>query len=188
MLLCLMLLMLMSLMLLLLLLWLSLFLPSPTNVVVVSALGFPLADKVDVVADILAAADVLPLPDVLPSVPKHNAVLVSICGWLASDPARVVAVRAPIAPHPGALRCTISEANVSSPIVLGNCCLHRCVLVCRRDNSQSQVALIFASGFCITPAALPLPQDIALGSIRIHCVATRACCIARAAGALCRVP
>ena len=67
-------LMLMSLMLLLLML-LSLFLPSPTNVVVVSALGFPLADKVDVVADSLAAADVLPLPDVLPRVPKHNAVL-----------------------------------------------------------------------------------------------------------------
>ena len=64
-------LMLLSLMLLLL----SLFLPSPTNVVVVSALGFPLADKVDVVADSLAAADVLPLPDVLPRVPKHNAVL-----------------------------------------------------------------------------------------------------------------
>merc|ERR1719312_915904 len=87
-------LMLLSLMLLLLLLLLSLFLPSPTNVVVVSALGFPLADKVDVVADSLAAADVLPLPDVLPRVPKHNAVLVSICGGLAPDPARVVAVRA----------------------------------------------------------------------------------------------
>merc|ERR1719391_1395231 len=111
---------------------LSLFLPSPTNVVVVSTLGFPLADKVDVVADSLAAANVLPLPNVLPRVPQHDAVLVSICGGLASNPARVVAVRAPIAPHPGALPlclvtavCTavfwfavVITANLKSPSFL----------------------------------------------------------------------
>jgi len=161
-----------------LMLLLSLFLSSPSNVVVVSALGFSLADEVDVVADGLAAADVLPLPDVLPRVPKHNTVLVSICGGLVTDPARIVAVRASIAPHPGALGGTVSQPNVSSPIVLGNCSLDRCVLVCRRDNSQSQIALIFASRFCIAPAALPFPQDIALGSIRVHCVPTRTGCIA----------
>merc|ERR1712168_1390072 len=116
MLLCLMLMSLMLLLLLLLLLLLSLFLPSPTNVVVVSALGFPLANEVDVVADGLAATDVLPLPDVLPRVPKHNTVLVSICGGLVTDPARIVAVRASIAPHPGALGGTVSQPNVSSPI------------------------------------------------------------------------
>jgi len=86
-----------------LMLSLSLFLSSPANVVAVSALSFPLADKVDVVVDRLAAVDMLPLPHVLTRVPHHNTVLGSVCGRLVTDPTRIVAVRASITPHPGAL-------------------------------------------------------------------------------------
>jgi len=156
---------------------LSLFLSGPADVAVVAALRLPLADEVDVVVDRLAAAHVLPLPDVLPRVPNHNAVLVCVRGRLTADPTGVVAVRAAITPNPGALGCAVSEPNVSSPSVLGNCRLHCCVLVCVRDNGQSEVALICASGCCIAPAGLAFPQDIALGSIRILRVSTRAGCV-----------
>jgi len=96
---------------------LSLFLSSPADVVAVAALSLPLADKVDVVVDRLAAVDVLPLPDVLPRVPHHNTVLCCVCGRLVTDPTRIVAVRAAVTPHPGALRGTVSEANESFPTV-----------------------------------------------------------------------
>merc|ERR1719339_292377 len=96
---------------------LSLFLSSPADVVAVAALSLPLADKVDVVVDRLAAVDVLPLPNVLPRVPHHNTVLCCVCGRLITDPTRIVAVRAAVTPHPGALRCTVSEANESFPTV-----------------------------------------------------------------------
>merc|ERR1719234_271682 len=56
-----------------------------------------------VVIDRLAAVDMLPLPHVLTSVPHHNTVLGSVCGRLVTDPTRIVAVRASISPHPGAL-------------------------------------------------------------------------------------
>merc|ERR1740128_1111028 len=167
-----------SLMSLSLMLLLSLFLAGPANVVVVAALCLPLADEVDVVVDGLAAGHVLPLPDVVPGVPHHNAVLVGVGDRLGAHPPRVVAVRACIAPHPGALRGTVCEANESFPSVLGHCRLHRCVLVCRRDNSQSEVALICAAGRSIAPAALAFPQNVTLGSIRIHGVPTRAGCVA----------
>merc|ERR1712037_1081177 len=171
-------LMLLSLMSLSFTLLLSLFLPSPAGVVVVAALSLPLADKVDVVVDGLAAVHVLPLPDVVPTVPHHNAVLSRVCCGMVAHPTRVVAVRASIAPHPGALRGTVSEPNESFPTVLGDCRLHRCVLICRRDNSQSEVALICATRCCIAPAGLAFPQDIALGSIRVHRVPTRTGCVA----------
>merc|ERR550517_308480 len=96
---------------------LSLFLSSPADVVVVAALSLPLADKVDVVVDRLAAVDVLPLPDVLPRVPHHNTVLGCVCGRLVTDPTGIVAVRAAVTPHPCALRGTVSEANESFPTV-----------------------------------------------------------------------
>merc|ERR1712037_807867 len=171
-------LMLLSLMSLSFTLLLSLFLPSPAGVVVVAALSLPLADKVDVVVDGLAAVHVLPLPDVVPTVPHHNAVLSRVCCGMVAHPTRVVAVRASIAPHPGALRGTVSEPDESLPTVLGDCRLHCCVLVRRRDNSQSEVALVCAACCCIAPAALAFPQDIALGSIRVHRVPTRTCCVA----------
>jgi len=95
----------------------SLFLSSPANVVAVSALSFPLADKVDVVVDRLAAVDMLPLPHVLTRVPHHNTVLGCVCGRLVTDPTRIVAVRASITPHPGSLRGTVSESNESFPII-----------------------------------------------------------------------
>merc|ERR1719339_255061 len=82
---------------------LSLFLSSPADVAAVAALSLPLADEVDVVVDRLAAVDVLPLPHVLPRVPHHNTVLCCVCGRLVTDPTRIVAVRASITPHPGAL-------------------------------------------------------------------------------------
>merc|ERR1719341_2644945 len=82
---------------------LSLFLSSPADVVAVAALSLPLADKVDVVVDRLATVHVLPLPHVLPRVPHHNTVLCCVCGRLVTDPTRIVAVRAAVTPHPGAL-------------------------------------------------------------------------------------
>jgi len=106
-----------SLMSLSLMMSLSLFLSSPANVVAVSALSFPLADKVDVVVDRLAAVDMLPLPHVLTRVPHHNTVLGCVCGRLVTDPTRIVAVRASITPHPGSLRGTVSESNESFPII-----------------------------------------------------------------------
>jgi len=157
---------------------LTLFLSGPANVAVVAALCLPLADEVDVVVARLAAAHVLPLPDVVPGVSHHNAVLVCICGGLAAHPTRVVAVRTAIAPHPGALGRGVSEPNVGFPSVLGYCRLYCCVLVCVRDNGQSEIALIFATGLCIAPAALAFSQDVALGSIRILCVSTRTGCVA----------
>merc|ERR1712112_545462 len=157
---------------------LSLFLSGPANVAVVAALCLPLADEVDVVVDGLAATHVLPLPDVVPGVPHHNAVLVCICGGLAAHPTRVVAVRTAITPHPCALGRGVSEPNVGFPSVLGYCRLHCGVLVCVRDNGQSEIALICATGRCIAPAALAFPQDVALGSIRILCVSTRTGCVA----------
>merc|ERR1719222_1472033 len=167
-----------SLMPLSLMLLLSLFLAGPAYVVVVSSLSLPLADEVDVVVDGLAAVHVLPLPDVVPRVPHHNAVLSRVCGGVVAHPTRVVAVRASIAPHPGALGGTVSEPDESFPTVLGDCRLHRCVLVCRRDNCQSEVALVCATRRCIAPAALAFPQDIALGSIRVHRVPSRTGCVA----------
>jgi len=167
-----------SLMSLSLMLLLSLFLAGPADVVVVAALSLPLADEVDVVVDGLAAVHVLPLPDVVPRVSHHNAVLCRVCCGMVAHPTRVVAVRASIAPHPGALRGTVSEPNESFPTVLGDCRLHRCVLVCRRDNSQSEVALVCATRRCIAPAGLAFPQDIALGSIRVHRVPSRTGCVA----------
>merc|ERR1719402_396994 len=161
-----------------LMLLLSLFLAGPADVVVVSALCLPLADEVDVVVDRLVAVHVLPLPDVLPALPHHNAVLARVCGGMVAHPTWIVAVRASIAPHPGALGGTVSEPNESFPTVLGHNRLHRRVLVCRRDNSQSEVALVCATRRCITPAALAFPQDVALGSIRIHRVPTRTGCVA----------
>jgi len=106
-----------SLMSLSLIMSLSLFLSSPANVVAVSALSFPLADKVDVVVDRLTAVHVLPLSNVLTSVPHHNTVLGSVCGRLVTDPTRIVAVRVSITPYPGALRGTVSESNESFPII-----------------------------------------------------------------------
>jgi len=162
----------------LLMLLLSLFLAGPSDVVVVSALCLPLADEVDVVVDRLAAVHVLPLPDVLPALPHHNAVLCRVCGGMVAHPTWIVAVRASIAPHPGALGGTVGEPNESFPTVLGHHRLHRRVLVCRRDNSQSEVALVCATRRCIAPAALAFPHDIALGSIRVHRVPTRTGCVA----------
>merc|ERR550519_1728439 len=156
-----------------LMLLLSLFLAGPADVVVVATLCLPLADEVDVVVDRLAAVHMLPLPDVVPRVSHHNAVLCRVCCGMVAHPTRVVAVGASIAPHPGALRGTVSEPDESFPTVLGDRRLHRCVLVCRRYNSQSEVALVCATRCCIAPAGLAFPQDIALGSIRVHCVPTR---------------
>merc|ERR1712210_347227 len=149
-----------------LMLLLSLFLAGPADVVVVAALSLPLADKVDVVVDGLAAVHVLPLPDVVPTVPHHNAVLSRVCCGMVAHPTRVVAVRASIAPHPGALRGTVSEPDESFPTVLGDSRLHRCVLVCRRDNSQSEVALVCAACCCIAPAALAFPAGT-LGGVPV---------------------
>merc|ERR1719341_773244 len=95
----------------------SLFLSSPADVIAVAALSLPLADEVDVVVDRLATVNVLPLPNVLPRVPHHNTVLCCVCGRLVTDPTRIVAVRAAVTPHPGALRGTVSEANESFPTV-----------------------------------------------------------------------
>jgi len=158
---------------------LSLFLAGPADVVVVSALCLPLTDEVDVVAGGLAAGDVLPLTSVIPRVPHHNAVLCGVCGGVVAHPPGIVAVRASITPHPGALRGAVSEADESFPTcLLGDCRLHRCVLVCRRDDSQSEVALVCATRRCIAPAALAFPHDIALSSIAIHRVPSRAGCVA----------
>merc|ERR1719434_613806 len=62
-----------------------------------------LANKVDVVAHRLATRHVLPLAGVVPTVAHHNAVLGGVCCWVVAHPARIVTVRASIAPNPSAL-------------------------------------------------------------------------------------
>jgi len=149
------------------------FFASPANVVAVTALRLPLTDEVDVVADGFAARDVLPLANVVPTVPHNNTVLGRVGRRMVAHPAGIVAVRTSITPHPGALRGTVSESDISSSSVLGYSSLNGCVLVRCCDNGQSQVALVCATGCCVAPTRLAFPQDIALGSIRIHCVTTR---------------
>merc|ERR1719204_2844796 len=68
-------------------------------VVAVAALCLSLANKVDVVAHRLATRHVLPLAGVVPTVAHHNAVLGGVCCWVVAHPARIVTVRASIAPN-----------------------------------------------------------------------------------------
>merc|ERR1719204_1990255 len=171
-----------------LLLWLfSLLLASPANVVAVAALCLSLANKVDVVAHRLATRHVLPLAGVVPTVAHHNAVLGDVCCWVVAHPARIVTVRASIAPNPSALGSAVSKSN-ECLATCSYCCLNCCVLVCGRDNCQPQVAFVRATGRRIAPTGLTFPQNVAFSSVGVLRIPTRTCCITRAASALSSVP
>merc|ERR1712013_812619 len=96
------------------------------DVVVVAALCLPLANKVDVVAHRLATRHVLPLAGVVPTVAHHNAVLGGVCCWVVAHPARIVTVRASIAPNPRALGGAVSKSN-ERLATCSYCCLNCCV-------------------------------------------------------------
>merc|ERR1719318_160378 len=164
-----------------------LLLASPADVVAVAALCLPLANEVDVVAHRLATRHVLPLAGVVPTVAHHNAVLGGVCCWVVAHPARIVTVRASIAPNPRALGGAVSKSN-ERLATCSYCCLNCCVLVCCRDNSQPQVAFVRATGRCIAPTGLTFPQNVAFCSVGVLRIPTRTCCITRAASALSSVP
>merc|ERR1719447_2654626 len=171
-----------------LLLWLFLLLlASPANVVAVAALCLSLANKVDVVAHRLATRHVLPLAGVVPTVAHHNAVLGGVCCWVVAHQARIVTVRASIAPNPSALGSAVSKSN-ECLATCSYCCLNCCVLVCGRDNCQPQVAFVRATGRRIAPTGLTFPQNVAFCSVGVLRIPTRTCCITRAASALSSVP
>merc|ERR1711872_81547 len=171
-----------------LLLWLFLLLlASPANVVAVAALCLSLANKVDVVAHRLATRHVLPLAGVVPTVAHHNAVLGGVRCWVVAHPARIVSVRASIAPNPSALGSAVSKSN-ECLATCSYCCLNCCVLVCGRDNCQPQVAFVRATGRRIAPTGLTFPQNVAFSSVGVLRIPTRTCCITRAASALSSVP
>merc|ERR1711872_899882 len=152
-----------------LLLWsFLLLLASPANVVAVAALCLSLANKVDVVA-------------------HRNAVLGGVCCWVVAHPARIVTVRASIAPNPRALGGAVSKSN-ERLATCSYCCLNCCVLVCGRDNCQPQVAFVRATGRRIAPTGLTFPQNVAFSSVGVLRIPTRTCCITRAASALSSVP
>jgi len=164
-----------------------LLLASPADVVAVAALCLPLANKVDVVAHRLATRHVLPLAGVVPTVAHHNAVLGGVCCWVVAHPARIVTVRASIAPNPSALGSAVSKSN-ECLATCSYCCLNCCVLVCCRDNCQPQVAFVRATGRRIAPTGLTFPQNVAFCSVGVLRIPTRTCCITRAASALSSVP
>merc|ERR1711973_342511 len=164
-----------------------LLLASPANVVAVAALCLSLANKVDVVAHRLATRHVLPLAGVVPTVAHHNAVLGGVCCWVVAHPARIVTVRASIAPNPRALGGAVSKSN-ECLATCSYCCLNCCVLVCGRDNCQPQVAFVRATGRRIAPTGLTFPQNVAFSSVGVLRIPTRTCCITRAASALSSVP
>merc|ERR1712126_755021 len=70
-----------------------------------------LASPAHVVAVRLATRHVLPLAGVVPTVAHHNAVLGGVCCWVVAHPARIVTVRASIAPNPSALGGAVSKSN-----------------------------------------------------------------------------